>query len=73
MALNPKKCAFVVKSGLLVGNVVSADGIAVDPDKVAVIMLASPPTTAKQMLRFLGQVRWHGRMLGYLADVAAPL
>ena len=73
MALNPEKCAFAIKSSLLLDNVVSADGNAVDSYKVAVIMLASPPTTAKQLLRFFGQVCWHYRMLGYLADVIAPL
>ena len=51
----------------------SAEGIAVDPSKVEVIQLVLPPRNTKELLRFLGQVRWHGRMLRYLADVAVPL
>ena len=55
-SLNPLKCAFAVRSGRLLGTVISADGILVDPDKVAAIMQAPAPTTPRQCLRFLGQV-----------------
>ena len=57
----------------MLGQIVSADGIAVDPSKVEVIQLVLPPRNTKELLEFLGQVRWHGRMLRYLADVAMPL
>ena len=72
-SLNPLKCAFAVKSGRLLGTVISAEGIAVDPDKISAIMKASPPATPRQCLGFLGQVRWHGRHLRFLAHIAAPL
>jgi hypothetical protein len=32
--LNPKKCIFGVPSGILLGNVISHDGIRPDPTKV---------------------------------------
>ena len=58
----------------MLGKIVSAEGIAVDPSKVEVIQLVLPPRNTKELLRLiLGQVRWHGRMLRYLADVAVPL
>ena len=73
LSLNPMKCAFCVKSGMLLGHIVLAEGIAMDPAKVAVIRLAPVPTTPRELSRFVGQVWWHGRMLRYLADVAIPL
>ena len=55
------------------GHIVSQDGIAVDPDKVKALIRASAPTNAKALNQFLGQIRWHSRMIRYLADVAIPL
>ena len=37
-SLNPLKCAFVVRSGKLLGHIISQEGIAVDLDKVKAIM-----------------------------------
>ena len=73
LSLNPAKCVFGVSSGALLGHIVSKDGIAVDPDKVKAILEAPAPTTAKALSRFLGQIRWHSRMLWYLTDLATPL
>lgn len=43
MKLNPKKCVFGVKSGKLLGFLVSERGIDANPDKVnAVIGLSEP-------------------------------
>ena len=63
LSLNPAKCAFQVTSGALLGHIVSKEGIAMDPDKVQAILNAPAPTTAKALSRFLGQIRWHSRML----------
>ena len=41
--LNPHKCIFCVKSGHLLGFIVSKEGIRVDPLKVGVILQLSPP------------------------------
>ena len=67
------KCAFCVKSGMLLGHIVSAEGIAMDPAKVVFIWLAPVPTTPRELSQFVGQVWWHNWMLWYLADVAIPL
>ena len=39
------------------------DGIAVDPDKVRAILEATAPSNAKALSQFLGQIRWHSRMI----------
>jgi hypothetical protein len=36
--LNPKKCIFEVPSGILLGNVVSYDGIRPNPTKVKTVL-----------------------------------
>jgi hypothetical protein len=73
LSLNPAKCAFAVTSGMLLGHVVSKEGIAMDPDKVKAILEAPAPHNAKALSRFLGQIRWHSRMIRHLADFATPL
>ena len=57
----------------LLGHIVSKEGIALDPGKIDVIIKPPTPKNAKQLGRFLGQLRWHNRMLRHLADFATPL
>jgi uncharacterized protein YdhG (YjbR/CyaY superfamily) len=45
LKLNPTKCTFGVKTGKLLGFVVSDKGIEVDPDKVKVIQVMPAPKT----------------------------
>ena len=73
LSFNSGKCMFLVTSSNLLGHIVSHEGIAMDPDKVQAIMNAPAPTTTMALSRFLGQIRWHSRMLRHLADFATPL
>ncbi|RDX66999.1 hypothetical protein CR513_54181, partial [Mucuna pruriens] len=52
--LNPIKYTFGVKSGKLLGFIVSKKGIEVDPDKVKAIQEMLPPQTKKEIRGFLG-------------------
>jgi hypothetical protein len=58
---------------MLLGHIVSKEGIAMDPDKVKAILEAPAPHNAKALSRFLGQIRWHSWMIRHLADFATPL
>ncbi|KAA3478108.1 RNA-directed DNA polymerase (Reverse transcriptase), Ribonuclease H-like protein [Gossypium australe] len=49
LKLNPAKCTFGVRSGKLLGFVVSEKGIEIDPDKVRAIQELSPPHTQKEV------------------------
>ena len=49
LRLNPKKCAFGVTSGKLLGFIISAKGIEVDPEKVQAIVDMPPPKNISQM------------------------
>jgi hypothetical protein len=73
LSLNPAKCAFAVTSGMLLGDIVSKHGIAMDPDKVKAILEAPASHNAKPLAWFLGQIRWHSRMIHHLADFVTPL
>src|SRR3954467_12304780 len=54
LRLNPNKCTFGVRSGKLLGFIVSQRGIEVDPDKVRAIQEMPAPKTEKQVRGFLG-------------------
>ena len=60
-------------SGTLLGHIVSHDDIIVDPDKVMAIREAPMPSNSKALSSFWGEIRWHSRMIRYLANVATPL
>jgi len=49
LGLNPTKCTFGVKSGKLLGFIVSQKGIEVDPDKVIAVLEMSHPRTEKEV------------------------
>ncbi|XP_022632809.1 uncharacterized protein LOC106780655 [Vigna radiata var. radiata] len=49
LRLNPAKCTFGVKSGKLLGFIVSQRGIEVDPDKVRAIAEMPAPRTEKEV------------------------
>ncbi|XP_040942235.1 uncharacterized protein [Gossypium hirsutum] len=49
LKLNPVKCTFGVRSGKLLGFVVSERGIEIDPDKVRAIQELPPPRTQKEV------------------------
>ena len=61
VCLIPKKCVFGVKSGNLLGYIVSRRCIEVALTKVKAIMEMPPPTTLKQLHSFQGKllsIRW---------------
>ena len=73
LSLNPAKCAFAVRSGILLGNVISEEGMQVDHRKIEAIKSAKAPANLKELMRFVGQIKWHNRYLPYLSHICAPL
>jgi hypothetical protein len=47
--LNPKKCIFSIPSGILLGNIVSRDGIRPNPEKVQVVLRMKLPKCVKDI------------------------
>ena len=61
LSLNPKKSHFVVQEGKLLGHLVSADGIRMDPERVKAILKISLPRNKKDVQSFIGKInflRW---------------
>jgi hypothetical protein len=52
--LNPKKCIFGVPSSILLGNVVSHDGIRPNPTKVKAVLDMQPPRNVKDIQKLTG-------------------
>ena len=48
LSLNPQKSHFVVQEGRLLGHLVSADGIRIDPERVKTILKISLPRSKKR-------------------------
>lgn len=55
------------------GNALSSDGVAPDPEKVRAISEMSAPTDAKAVTRSLGLANYLMRFVPSFADTAAPL
>lgn len=73
LSLHPEKCFFFMTSGILLGHRVSADGIAVDVEKVKVILELEPPTNLRELRAFLGHVGYYRRFIHMYAILAADL
>lgn len=53
LSLNPSKCTFGVRSGKLLGFIVSQRGIKIDPKKVKAIQVIPAPKMEKEVRGFL--------------------
>ncbi|XP_052735536.1 uncharacterized protein LOC128197521 [Vigna angularis] len=73
LRLNPVKCTFGVKSGKLLGFIVSQRGIEVDPDKVKAITEMPAPRTEKEVRGFLGRLNYIARFISQLTATCEPM
>jgi hypothetical protein len=73
ISINAAKSQFAVPFGKLVGHIVSKQGIATDPDKVAIIVQLSQPNTITEVRAFLGHVGYYRRYIYKYANIALPL
>jgi len=73
LKLNPAKCTFGVKSGKLLGFIVSEKGIEVDPNKVRAILEMPIPHTEKEVRGFLGRLNYIARFISQLTATCEPI
>jgi hypothetical protein len=67
------KCEFFKDKVKFLGHVVSKDGIAVDPDKVAVMQKWPPPRTAGDIRSFLGLANYFRKFIRGYSGTVSPL
>jgi len=62
-----------VKSGNLLGFIVSQKGIEVDPDKVRAIIEMPIPNTEKEVRGFMGRLNYIARFISQLTVTCEPI
>ena len=73
LRLNPNKCTFGVRSGKLMGFIVSDKGIQVDPAKVKSIQEIPSPHTKKEVIGLLGCLNYISRFISHLTATCEPI
>ena len=73
LVLNEGKCTFGVAEIKFLGHMVSSQGIAPLPCKVAAVQRFQQPQTVKSLQRFLGLVNFYRRFLPGIAATMRPL
>jgi len=73
LRLNLSKCTFGVRSGKLLGFIVSQKGIEIDLDKVRAIREILAPKTGKQVRGFLGRLNYISRFISHMTTTCGPI
>lgn len=73
LTLNWEKCHFMVQKGIVLGHVISKDGIEVDQAKIELISHLPPPKTVKDIRAFLGHAGFYRRFIKDFSKLARPL
>ena len=73
LKLKPAKCELLQPQVSYLGHVVSAQGVATDPEKVEAVKDWKTPTCVSEVRAFLGFVGYYRRFIPDFATVAKPL
>ena len=73
LKLNPEKCRFGAREVHYLGHVVSGEGVATDPDKIAAVNDWPTPKTTREVRSFLGLASYYRKFVQGFAEIARPL
>ncbi|CAN6697901.1 unnamed protein product [Malus baccata var. baccata] len=73
LVLNWEKCHFMVKQGIVLGHIVSENGIEVDKSKIDLVRHLPSPTSVREVRTFLGHAGFYRRFIKDFSKVAQPL
>ena len=73
LKLAPKKCSLFREEVKFLGHIVSASGVATDPDKLYAVSTWPRPTNVLEVRQFLGLCSYYRRFVAKFADIAQPL
>ena len=73
LVLNREKCHFMVREGIVLGHLVSEQGIEVDRAKIEVIEQLPPPVNIRGIHSFLGHAGFYRRFIKDFSSIARPL
>ena len=73
LVLNWKKCHFMVQRGIVLGHIISSNGIEVDRAKIDIIFNLPPPKSIRDVRSFLGHVDFYRRFIKDFSHISRPL
>ena len=73
LVLNWEKCHFMMTQGIVLGYIVSREGIEVDKEKVELISNLPTPKCVKDIWSFLGHAGFYRRFIREFSAIACPL
>ena len=73
LLLNWEKCHFMVRKGIVLGHIISKEGMQVDRAKVAVIEQLPTPKTVRDIRSFLGHAGFYRRFIKEFSANSKPL
>nr|CAN73855.1 hypothetical protein VITISV_028277 [Vitis vinifera] len=73
LVLNWEKCHFIIPQGIILGHIISKQGIEVDKAKVELIVKFPSPTTVKGVRQFLGHIGFYRRFIKDFSKRTRPL
>ena len=71
--LNPLKYQFWVKHGVILGHVVSRNGISIDYGKIKLILELLLPPNFKGVQRFIGHIGYYRKFIYLYVEIVRPL
>jgi hypothetical protein len=71
--LNPKKSHFSMPEGNLLGHIISARGIKIDPKRVDAIQKIEIPRNKKVIKSFIGRINFLRRFVPNFVEIIIPI
>jgi len=73
LVLNWENCHFMVKQSIVLGNIISYREMEVDKSKIETIQKLPTPRNLKDIISFLGHVRFYRRFSTLFSTITRPL